>query len=68
MCLRRSFLWGGGCCICFQISIHDKNSVLLFWGPGDSEPVVIANDCIFIDGKAEAPEGNLGAHVLMAQV
>lgn len=29
---------------------------------------VIANDCIFIDGKAETPEENLGAHVLMAQV
>lgn len=24
---------------------------------------VITNDCIFIDGKAEAPEGNLGVHV-----
>lgn len=27
---------------------------------------VITNDCIFIDGKAGTPEGNLGAQVLMA--
>lgn len=29
---------------------------------------VMTNDCIFIDVKAGAPEGNLGAQVLMAQV